>query len=271
LASAGIDDSKVLANFRELLETEITLHLGAQAELEDIDDAIRVTGAGGSFDADAVLVAIGRRPNIDSLGLDTLGVPLNDKGMPDINPGTLRVGNLPIFLVGDANGYRSLLHEAADEGFIAGRMAAPNASNSEMCRRTALSMVFCSPRVARVGPPLSELTNTRIASGSADFSTQGRARMAQSAAGLLRIHAEHTTGRVLAAEMCVPAGEHLAHLIALAIEAKMTVADMLAAPFYHPVIEEGLRTALRQLMKNIESPGGSDLSNCKPIGFDALD
>ncbi len=268
---AGIDDNEVLAAFRPLIEAEIALHLGGPAELEDVGGAIRVTGAGGSFEADAVLAAVGRQPNIDDLGLDTLGVPLDDKGMPEIDPATLRVGDLPIFLIGDANGYRPLLHEAADEGHIAGRMAAPGATGTGLCRRTALSIVFSSPQVARVGPPLSELGATQIVSGSADFSKQARARIARTAAGVLRIHAERETGRLLAAEMCVPAAEHLAHLMSLAIEARMTVADMLAMPFYHPVLEEGLRGALRDVAKGVASAGGSDLSDCKAIGHDALD
>ena len=87
--------------------------------------------------------------------------------------------------------------------------------------------------------------------------------MAETAAGLLRIHAEPETGRLLAAEMCVPAAEHLAHLVALAVERQMTVADMLAMPFYHPVLEEGLRSALRDLSKAVSGTGGSDLSDCR--------
>jgi dihydrolipoamide dehydrogenase len=268
---AGIDDSAVLAAFRPLIEAEIALYLGASAELEDADGAIRVTGAGGSFNADAVLAAVGRRPNIDDLGLETLGVPLDEKGMPEIASGTLRIGDLPVFLIGDANGYRPLLHEAADEGHIAGRMAAPDTTGTGLCRRTPLSIVFSSPQVARVGPPLSELDETNITSGSADFSKQARARMAQTASGVLRIHAERETGRLLAAEMCVPAAEHLAHLLSLAVEARMTVADMLAMPFYHPVLEEGLRSALRDVAKGVASAGGSDLSDCKAIGHETLD
>ena len=268
---AGIDDSAVLATFRPLIEAEIALYLGASAKLEDAGGAIRVTGAGGSFNADAVLAAVGRRPNIDDLGLETLGVPLDEKGMPEIASGTLRIGDLPVFLIGDANGYRPLLHEAADEGHIAGRMAAPDTTGTGLCRRTPLSIVFSSPQVARVGPPLSELDETNITSGSADFSKQARARMAQTASGVLRIHAERETGRLLAAEMCVPAAEHLAHLLSLAVEARMTVADMLAMPFYHPVLEEGLRSALRDVAKGVASAGGSDLSDCKAIGHETLD
>jgi dihydrolipoamide dehydrogenase len=270
-ALAGIDDPEVLAAFRPLIEAELALHLGAPAELEDAGGAIRVTSAGASFEADAVLAAMGRRPNIDGLGLDTLGVPLDDDGLPEVDPETMRIGDLPVFLLGDANGYRPLLHEAADEGHIAGRMAAPDAQGSGLCRRTPMSIVFSSPHVARVGPPLSRLGDTDIATGSADFSEQARARMAQTAAGILRIHAERETGRLLAAEMCVPGAEHLVHLLALAVEQRMTVADMLAMPFYHPVLEEGLRSALRDLAKTVAAAGGSDLSDCKAIGHDALD
>jgi len=89
---AGIDDPEVLAAFRPLIATDIALYLGAAAELENTGDTIRVSGAGGSFDADAVLAAMGRRPNIDDLGLETLGVPLDDNGMPEIDPTSLRIG-----------------------------------------------------------------------------------------------------------------------------------------------------------------------------------
>lgn len=270
-ALAGIDDAQVLAAFRPLIAAEFTLYLGAPATLEAVGDAIRVTGAWGAFNADAVLAAIGRKPNIDGLGMETLGVPLNDKGMPEIDPASLRIGDLSVFLAGDANGYRPLLHEAADEGHIAGRMANPDAKVGGLCRRTPLAITFSSPQVARVGPPLSQIGEMDIATGSADFSKQARARMAQTAAGILRIHAERETGRLLAAEMCVPEGEHLAHLLALAVEQRMTVKDMLAMPFYHPVLEEGLRGALRDLAKQVASAGGSDLSDCKAIGHDALD
>lgn len=268
---AGIDDPQVLAAFRPLIAREIALHLGADAELEEAGGgAVRVAGAGGSFEADAVLVAMGRRPNVEGLGLDTLGVPLDEKGLPEIEPASSRIGDLPVFLVGDANAYRPLLHEAADEGFIAGRMAAPD-DGERLCRRTPMAIVFSSPQVARVGPPLSALDEETIATGSADFSRQARARMAQEAAGIMRIHAERTSGRLVAAEMCMPSAEHLAHLLGLAIESGLTVADVLAMPFYHPVIEEGMRSALRALSKEVSGAGGSDLSSCAEIGHEALD
>jgi dihydrolipoamide dehydrogenase len=267
---AGIDDPAVLAAFRPLIEAEFSIHLGASAELQETGDALRVTAADGAFEADAVLAAIGRRPNLAGLGLDTLGVPLDDRGMPQIDPETLRIGDLPVFLAGDANGLRPLLHEAADEGHIAARMAAPDATGRGFCRRTPLSVVFSSPQLARVGPSLSALPED-VVTGEFDFFRQGRARIAATNAGVLRLYARPSDGRLLGAEMCAPAAEHMAHLLALAVEQRMSVPQILAMPFYHPVLEEGLRSALRDLARRLPDSGGSDLSQCGNIGHDALD
>jgi dihydrolipoamide dehydrogenase len=237
---------------------------------ETEDGAILVRAGDASFTADAVLASVGRRPNIAGLGLETLGVPLDDRGMPDVDPHTLRIGDLPVFLVGDANGNRALLHEAADEGHIAGRNAVADASLTH-CRRTPLGIVFSSPQVARVGKGFSEIEEHRRAVGTADFSKQARARTAETAAGLMHIYADKETGALLGAEMCVPAGEHMAHLLALALERELTVADLLAMPFYHPVLEEGLRGALRELARKVPGKGGSDLSDCPATGHSALD
>ncbi|MCZ0813043.1 MAG: dihydrolipoyl dehydrogenase [Pseudomonadota bacterium] len=268
---AGIDDAEVLDAFRPLIAGDVDLYLGTEADLKDTGDTIRVSAAGGAFEADAVLAAIGRRPNIDDLGLDTLGVPLDEKGMPGIDPCTLQIGDLSVFMAGDANGIRALLHEAADEGHIAGRMAAPDAAGTGLARRTSLSIVFSTPQVARIGATLSDLEEGDFETGSFDFSKQARARMAQTSGGVLRIYATRDTGRLLGAEICAPAAEHLAHLLALAVEQRLRVADMLAMPFYHPVLEEGLRSALRDLAKAVPGAGGSDLSDCEAIGHDALD
>lgn len=268
---AGIDNEQLLASYRPLIEADVELHLGKPAELSESDGGISVTGAGEAFRADAVLAAIGRRPNIDSLGLETLDVQLDDRGLPELDPKTLRIGHSSVYLAGDANAIRPVLHEAADDGHIAGRMAAPSATGSGLCRRTALTIVFSSPQVARVGQPYSPCNESEIATGSADFSEQARARMGLRASGVLQIYAERATGRILGAEMCIPAAEHLAHLLALAVEGGMTVGDMLAMPFYHPVEEEGLRSALRELAKGVADDGGSDLSDCAAVGHTALD
>jgi dihydrolipoamide dehydrogenase len=78
-------------------------------------------------------------------------------------------------------------------------------------------------------------------------------------------------GRLLGAEMCVPAAEHLAHLLALAVERSLTVHDMLRLPFYHPVLEESVRSALRELAAQLPSCGESDLAGCEPLDAEALE
>jgi dihydrolipoamide dehydrogenase len=83
--------------------------------------------------------------------------------------------------------------------------------------------------------------------GQVSFEDQGRSRIMLKNKGLLNVYADPATGRFLGAEMLAPAAEHLAHLLAWALQNKMTVAQLLEMPFYHPVIEEGLRTALRDL------------------------
>jgi dihydrolipoamide dehydrogenase len=69
--------------------------------------------------------------------------------------------------------------------------------------------------------------------------------------GLLRVYGEHGTHRFLGAEMIGPRAEHIAHLLAWACQNRMTVEQMLAMPFYHPVVEEGMRTALRNLKEKL--------------------
>lgn len=267
---AGLSDPKIISFLHQKLQEEFPLYLGSAAELSQSKGAIKVTNAAGSFTADAVLAAIGRRPNIDDIGLETLGVELDARGLPAVNPTTLQVGDLPVWLAGDANGSLALQHEAADEGYIAGRNATADTSKS-YCRRTELAIVFSSPNVARVGHRMADLDPDQTATGSVDFSRQGRARTAETAAGLIQVYADITSGRLKGAEMCAPAGEHFAHLLALAIQRKLTVRDMLAMPFYHPVLEEGLRTALRDLARKVETGEGSDLADCPPLGISALE
>jgi dihydrolipoamide dehydrogenase len=277
---AGIGDAKVNTVLREALARECALHLGTRAELSEAPQgrAIRVTAGTVTFDAEAVLAAMGRRPQVEGLGLETLGVPLDKRGLPALDPRTLQVGDLPVWLAGDGNGDRPVLHEATDEGHIAGRNAVA-AGRLVHVRRTELAIVFSEPGVARVGCGLARLDPARIAIGEVDFSRQGRAILGERAEGLLRLYAERDSGRLVGAEMCAPAAEHLAHLLALGMDRELTVHQMLAMPFYHPVLEEGVRTALRDAARQVGGGSGSDLTpdksltlaRCPPLGIEALE
>jgi dihydrolipoamide dehydrogenase len=267
---AGLSDPEVNARLCTALDEEISLHLGTPARLEEGDGHITVSGGGETFTADAVLAAMGRRPNIADLGLDTLGVPLDEKGMPEVNPNSLQIGDLPVYLAGDANGRLPILHEAADEGYIAGQNAVTEAP-VKFRRRVRLGIVFVSPEVAQVGARWSELDRESTAIGAFDFKRQGRARTAEMNTGLLRVYAAKATGKLLGAEMCAPAAGHLAHLLAQALQHEASVRDMLAMPFYHPVLEEGLRSALRDVAKQVWDEHVPDLAYCPSLNIEALD
>ncbi len=195
---------------------------------------------------DYVLLAAGRTPNLDDIGLENTSARLGPKGVPLYDAQTLQLEDAPIFIAGDVNGVLPLLHEAADDGRIAGRNAAryPDVTPAE--RRAPLSIVFSDPQLAAVGLRFNELPDD-AAVGEVDFANQGRSRIMLKNRGKLRVYAQRGSGVFLGAEMAGPAMEHIAHLLAWCVQQKLTVDQMLAMPFYHPVVEEGLRTALQHL------------------------
>lgn len=269
-AVAGLHDPAVNAVAVELLRREFPLHLGANAELTAAGDGVRVRAGETEITVDRVLAALGRRPNLDDIGLDTLGVTLDERGQPPVDPRTQQIGDLPVFLAGDANGHAPVLHEAADEGHIAGLNATRDAPAC-FARRTPLAIVFADPQIATVGARFETFDAKNIVTGEVRFDNQGRARAAQRNRGILRVYAARDDGRLLGAELCAPAGEHLAHLLALAVQQSLTVHELLRLPFYHPVLEEGLRTALRDLASQLPPAGESDLAACDALGAEALE
>lgn len=162
---------------------------------------------------------------------------------------SLRAGDSHIFIAGDATIDLPLLHEAADEGRPAGENAARFPEAYRRARRTPMGIVFSDPQIATAGASFAALENSKLAFeiGEVSFEDQGRARVMRTNKGLLRVYGERDTGRLLGAEMVGPEAEHLAHLLAWAIADGVSVTEALERPFYHPVVEEGLRTALRDL------------------------
>ncbi|WP_295638112.1 dihydrolipoyl dehydrogenase [uncultured Methylibium sp.] len=207
---------------------------------------------------DFLLAAIGRRPNIDDIGLEHLGLPadaLDDDGVPRHDPATGRIGDSHVFIAGDVADDKPLLHEAADEGHIAGDNAGRWPDVQPQPRRTPLAVVFSEPQIMLAGRSHRELSDARVlfATGHVSFENQGRSRVIGRNVGALHVYADCGTRRLLGAEMIGPAAEHLGHLLAWSIGHGATVDDALAQPFYHPVIEEGLRTALRELRKALDA------------------
>ncbi|HLS18421.1 MAG TPA: dihydrolipoyl dehydrogenase [Paracoccaceae bacterium] len=267
---AGISDDRLAEKAREFLSADFPIHLGVQVELSESSDGIEIRWEDQSVEVDAVIAAVGRRPNLEGLGLETLGVPLDKRGLPEIDPLTMRIGSTSVFLAGDANGQRPLLHEGADEGHIAG-INATSEERVRLSRRTPLAIVFCDPQIASIGQRGGELDSGDVLTGEASFETQGRARIMQRNQGFVRLHASRSDGRLLGAEMVAPNAEHMAHLLALAIGQKLSVHDLLRMPYYHPTLEEGLRPALRMISRQLPPRAISDLARCGPLEVEALE
>ncbi|MCG9052386.1 dihydrolipoyl dehydrogenase [Laribacter hongkongensis] len=194
---------------------------------------------------DYVLAATGRRPNVDNIGLENTAVALDARGVPVFDRNTLQCGSLPVFLAGDVNNILPLLHEAADEGKLAGENAAGYPQLKTIRRRAPLAVVFSNPQIAIVGQRYAELDAGQIVTGEVSFEDQGRSRVMLKNRGLMHVYADRKTGRFLGAEWIGPRAENIAHTLAWAYQMNLTIDDMLAMPFYHPVVEEGVRTALR--------------------------
>ncbi len=218
------------------------------------DEGVAVTFLEGKEEVtetfDFLLAATGRRPNIDGLDIQNADLELDNRGTPVFDHYTLRCGDSHIFIAGDVNSDLPLLHEGADEGRIAGDNAGRYPDVRVGLRRTPLTVVFTEPQIAIAGRTIQQVDEEcggAFAVGVVSFANQGRSRVIGRNRGLLRVYGEHGTGLFMGAEMFGPAAEHLGHLLAWAAQKRMTVSEMLEMPFYHPVIEEGVRTALRDL------------------------
>ena len=221
---------------------------GVSIEYDDHDGETRVTTV------EYVIAATGRVPNVSGLGLENTSLPLDGKGIPEFDVETLQIGRSSVFIAGDVNNDRPVLHEAADEGTIAGDNAGRYPDVRPGSRRSPLGIVFSDPQIAMVGSTYNELAHRDVVIGAVSFANQGRSRVMLKDQGLLRVYADPDNGRFLGAEMFGPRAEHLGHLLAWAHQSNMTIGQMIEMPFYHPVIEEGLRTALRNACKQLRKP-----------------
>lgn len=254
---AQLSDPAVLASATEVLGSELDLRLhsriiGAEANGDGVIlKSLAADGTERSERYTYVLAAVGRVPNMKELDLEHAGLEISEAGVPVHDPLTMQCGSSAIFIAGDAGDDRPLLHEAADQGRIAGSNAARYPKVQPGLRRAALAIVFTDPQIATVGQPFGALQPGRFVVGEVDFESQGRSRVMLQNKGVLRVYAEQGSGKFIGAEMVGPRAEHLAHLLAWACQNEMTLSEMLDMPFYHPVIEEGVRTALRSARERL--------------------
>lgn len=245
---AGLKDPKINQCAIELIQKEFPLILGESAHLEKVGKLIRVTAGDKTLEVERVLVSVGRRSNIDKVGLENLGIHLNKQGIPAYDIHTMALKEAPhIFLAGDVNAQVPILHEASYEGKIAGHNAG-SGSLDAFRRYVPLHITFSDPNICQVGLSFDQLDEDDIVVGKFAMGPHGRALVMANNKGLIHLYADRNSGTLLGACMVAPRAEHLAHLVAWCIEQKLTLQDMLRFPFYHPVFEEALQGAIRDAL-----------------------
>ena len=259
---ANISDPEVLRCASRVLNEELDIAFQTEivkAEQDGDEVVLHVRDALGKESSERfqyVLMAAGRTPNVHDLGLEHTGLERGADGIPVFDARTMQCGTSPIFIAGDANNERPLLHDAADHGKIAGDNAGRYPDVRPGLRRTPIAVAFTEPNIATLGKTYRALCaggQRKFAVGSVSFENQGRSRVMMQNKGMLRVYAEYGSRQFLGAEMIGPRAEHLAHLLSWACQMRLTVDQMLEMPFYHPVIEEGVRTALRDLATNLST------------------
>lgn len=253
-----LTDPRVMQSARDTFSKEFYLNADVTVKkMHRVDDAVSIEyvdhdGKLRVALVDYVIASTGRAPNVAGLGFENTNLPLDQKGVPKFDDRTMRIGRSHVFIAGDVNNDRPLLHEASDEGRIAGTNAGRYPDIQPGARSSSLAVVFTDPQIAMVGSAFKDLANQDIVIGEVSFESQGRSRVMLKNEGLLRVYADADTGCFLGAEMFGPRAEHLAHLLAWAHQSGQSIETMLEMPFYHPVIEEGLRTALRDANRKIQ-------------------
>lgn len=101
---AGITDPEILDDVIEKNNQEFELYFDGAEIIGEGKQGLIIQSGDKKWEFEKVFLTMGRKPNIDQLGLENIGIQFNDKGVPDFDPGTFRIKNTPIYLAGDVNG-----------------------------------------------------------------------------------------------------------------------------------------------------------------------
>ena len=209
-----------------------------------------------SITTDYLLVATGRSSLLSTLKLENIDAEFKDLKKLTVDDQTKQLADYPIFIIGDAHTKTPLQHEAAHEG----KYTVENCLNYPKLKSVKtlipLGIVFSHPQMAVIGQSYKQLKDDKIdfIIGSASYLKQGRALVNAQNQGGIEVYIDKQTKRLLGAELFVDNAEHFAHLLAWMIDMKATLDDLINKPYYHPTMEEGLRTAFkhaRRQLKNI--------------------
>ncbi|QCO55942.1 dihydrolipoyl dehydrogenase [Pseudorhodobacter turbinis] len=193
------------------------------------------------LDADCVLVATGRKPFLDGLGLDTLGVEMEPRGQ--IKTDHFATNIKGIYAIGDAIVGPMLAHKAEDEGMALAEILAGKAGHVNY--DVIPGVVYTTPEVASVGKTEEQLKEAGRAYKVGKFSFMGNARAKAifQAEGFVKILADKDTDRILGAHIIGPMAGDLIHEVCVAMEFGASAQDLALTCHAHPTYSEAVREA----------------------------
>jgi len=201
--------------------------------------------AGGKAEklkADVVLMAIGRKPYVDGLGLDKVGVALDDRGRIKTDE-FFETSVEGIYAIGDVIAGPMLAHKAEDEGVILAEMLSGQSGHIDY--DMIPGVVYTWPEVANVGKTEEQLKDAGVKynAGKFPFMANGRARAMNSTAGFVKILADKETDRILGAHIVGPNAGDLIQEVVSVMEFEGTAEDIGRTCHAHPTLTEVVKEA----------------------------
>ena len=243
-------DTEIARNFQRILAKQgITFRLGSKVTAASVNDqGVSLTvepikgGPAETIAADIVLLAIGRRPYLDGVGLDTVGVALDERGR--VKTDAHYATNIPgIYAIGDAIAGPMLAHKAEEEGVALAERLVGQAGHVNY--GAIPGVVYTWPEVATVGETEESLKQAGIAYnvGKFPFTANGRARAMGEMDGFVKLLADKTTDRLLGAHIIGPDAGTLIAELATAIEFGASAEDVARTCHAHPTLSEAVKEA----------------------------
>ena len=242
-------DAEVIRQFHKILQKQgIRFTLGAAVQsVERTNEAAKVTwklrkdDSEGSLEADAVLVATGRKPYVDGLGLEALGVEMTERGQVATEHFATSVKG--IWAIGDATEGPMLAHKAEDEGLAAAERIAGRAGHVNY--DVIPNVIYTHPEVATVGltEEAAKKAGKDVKTGRFAFSANGRARANFAAEGFVKLVTDAGTDRLLGAHIIGPMAGDLIHELCVAMEFGASAEDVARTCHAHPTYSEAVREA----------------------------
>ena len=263
-----VDDDTLLPDFDPEFGNELTRYLAAEPRLTlwtgaqvrsvhgshtspGVTMVIDVEGQTREQRAEAVMVATGRKPALEGLGLEHVGLTL-EKGTLKVNA-AMQTTHPGIFAAGDLV-KPQILHIAAEEGRVAGHNAARGVAEQTVdYARQDLAIIFTSLTAARTGLTASQAgaQGCMAVTASDTVATSGRGVTDKDAFGLWTLVAEKATGTILGAQILEKQADAAIHLVKLAMEARLTVADVARMVVYHPTRAERFKGLAQTLCQQL--------------------